>query len=83
MRFGQPLGTVAAPFLTLAPDYRKHPVSEKNQPSMGRGPPRVLTGPHGFPRAFLPDGFPPPKLPFFHVFHTFLRGKSIETGGPD
>ena len=31
----------------------------ENKPSRGRGPPRVLTGPHGFSRAFLPGGFPP------------------------
>ena len=31
----------------------------QNKPSRGRGSPRVLTGPHGFPRAFLPGGFPP------------------------
>ena len=35
---------------------------------MGRGSPRVLTGPHGFRRAFLPGGFPPLKTAVFSRF---------------
>ena len=47
-----------------------------NKPSRGRGPPRVLTGTHGFPRALLPGGFSALKLPFFRVFtHFFAWGK--------
>ena len=78
MRCGQPFGPAVVLFFALAPDYRKHPVSGENQPSMRRGPPRVLTGPHGFPRAFLPDGFPPLKLPFASRFVTrFCAGEVL------
>ena len=52
-----------------------------NRPSRGRGSLRVLTGPHGFPRALLPGGFPSLKLPFFAFLRAFLRGKSIEKAG--
>ena len=36
-----------------------------------RGPSQVPTSFHGFPRAFLPGGFPPWKLSFFRVFRHF------------
>ena len=51
----------------------------ENNPSRGRVSRvsrRVPTGPHGFPRAFLPGGFPPCKLSFFRVFrHVSAREK--------
>ena len=45
----------------------------KNNPSMRRGA----------PRAFLPGGFAPCKLPFFMFLGTFWRGKSVEAAGPN
>ena len=51
-----------------------------NKPSRKRGPPRVLAGPHGCPRAFHPGGFPPCKISFFRVFRRVFAGKKNRGG---
>ena len=66
----------SGPTSCSCPRLQKTSCKWENGPSMRRGPPRILTGPHGFPRAFIPGGVPPRKLLFSRVFtHVFARKK--------